>query len=186
MNLLAKLATVILAGFGFTAAPQVQKGTASTDRAAFLAAAQSQMGVREATGNNDGPQVEAYLKSVGLKAGDPWCAAFIYWCGKQALGVRNPLPRSGWSPDFVRSPTWTRARGGQLQPGDVAGIYFASKKRVAHVFVIRSVGARSVGTFEGNTSPDAVEGSAADRDGGRAASKIRPLSTLHSARSWLP
>ena len=37
----------------------------------------SQIGVREATGRNDGKQVELYLKSVGLGKGYAWCAAFV-------------------------------------------------------------------------------------------------------------
>ena len=54
----------------------------------------SQLGVTEATGHNDGPAVESYLKSVGLGKGYPWCMAFVYWCVKQAaekLDVVNPL-----------------------------------------------------------------------------------------------
>jgi len=60
----------------------------------------SQVGVREASGRNDG-EVEKYLHSVGLKKGNPYCAAGQYWCfmvAADALGMLYdsiPIPRSG-------------------------------------------------------------------------------------------
>lgn len=36
----------------------------------------TQLHVRELTGRNDGPEVEKYLKSVGLGKGYAWCMAF--------------------------------------------------------------------------------------------------------------
>ncbi|SKB40131.1 hypothetical protein [Daejeonella lutea] len=56
----------------------------------------SQIGIREKP-SNSGPQVEKYLKYVGLGKGNPWCAAFVCWSLGKA-GVYNP--RSGWSPDL--------------------------------------------------------------------------------------
>lgn len=38
------------------------------------------LNVKEKTGNNDGYYVEKFLKSVGLKKGSPWCAAFVSYC----------------------------------------------------------------------------------------------------------
>src|SRR6476661_4335715 len=38
----------------------------------------SQIGVREKKVNS-GPEVEKYLAYVGLKKGNPWCAAFVCW-----------------------------------------------------------------------------------------------------------
>lgn len=53
----------------------------------------SQIGVKEATGNNDGLQVERYLASVGLKKGNPYCQAGQYWCFLQV--GKPPIPKSG-------------------------------------------------------------------------------------------
>jgi hypothetical protein len=61
-----------------------------------LRIAGSQVGVRE-VGRNAGPEVEVYLRSVGLGAGYPWCAAFVHWCfdqGSAALALDNPCPRT--------------------------------------------------------------------------------------------
>lgn len=59
---------------------------------------QSKNGVREATGKNDGPDVEIFLASVGLPKGYSWCMALVYWAYMMAahdLGVPNPLKRTG-------------------------------------------------------------------------------------------
>lgn len=77
-------------------------GRAVSNRAlaeAALAVARGQVGVRE-TARNRGPEVDAYIRSVGLdpaKGEHPWCCAFVFWCYVEAakgLGVPNPLPRT--------------------------------------------------------------------------------------------
>ena len=52
----------------------------------------SKLGVREATGNNDGPDVDVF--TGGRR--EPWCAHFVAWCFRMA---GNPLPG-----DVVPSP----------------------------------------------------------------------------------
>lgn len=155
-----------------------------SDRDAVMAAARSQIGTQERTGRNDGP-VEKYLTSVGLAKGDPYCAAFVYWCGREALGPRNPFPRSGWSPDMVSRPDWLRGKGKPPEAGDTFGIHFASKGRVAHTGLVAARNAASITTIEANTSPQAATGEA-DRNGDGVWRKIRPLSTIHSTKRWLP
>lgn len=54
---------------------------------------QSQVGVREETGRNDGKKVECYLRSVGLPKGNPYCAAGQYWCFYTAARDLN-MPES--------------------------------------------------------------------------------------------
>ena len=62
-----------------------------------LQSAQSQIGIQEIPkGSNAGPDVEKYLKSVGLSKGYAWCMAFVYWNVQQAatkLVVNNPLKK---------------------------------------------------------------------------------------------
>jgi hypothetical protein len=52
-----------------------------------------QLGVTEETGKNDGEQVEAYLKSVGLSKGNPYCVAGQYWCFWKACEELN-IPKT--------------------------------------------------------------------------------------------
>ncbi|RZK54478.1 MAG: hypothetical protein EOO91_15845 [Pedobacter sp.] len=63
----------------------------------LITIAQSQLGVREATGNNDGIQVEKYLNYTGNKKGEPWCASFVSWVYGQAGFAQ---PKTAWSPNL--------------------------------------------------------------------------------------
>ncbi len=96
----------------------------------------SQVGVRELTGQNDGVEVEMYLASVQLSEGYPWCGAFMAW-GYDQQSLRRP--KSGaWAPAWFPTSKLIYKKGKSLngkppQQSDVMGIYFASKKRIAHV-----------------------------------------------------
>ena len=60
-----------------------------------------QVGVVEETGRNDGRQIEQYLASVGLGAGNPYCYAGQYWCfavAAKALSLASseiPIKKTG-------------------------------------------------------------------------------------------
>ena len=113
----------------------------------------SQLGVREATGKNDGKAVESYLKVTGNTKGAPWCAAFVSWCHLQAE-IKAPL--SAWSPDWFKSNIvyrrdW-RKQYPEAEPGMVFGIWFQNLGRVAHVGFIDGEDANSYTTIEGNTN----------------------------------
>ncbi|MEO8416130.1 MAG: CHAP domain-containing protein [Ginsengibacter sp.] len=62
-----------------------------------LEIAASQIGVIESPPNsNRGPQVDVYLKTVGLNPEGQhysWCAAFVYWCFQQSVNELN-LPKN--------------------------------------------------------------------------------------------
>lgn len=121
----------------------------------------AELGVREATGKNDGYRVEEYLRYVGLKRGDPWCAAFICWVLGQA-DIANP--RSGYSPTLFPSSKviWKNGpksiNSGVSKPdvsprkGDVFGIFFPEKNRIAHVGFIDHWDNKYLITVEGNTN----------------------------------
>ena len=140
------------------------------------------MGVREATGRNDGPVVEAIQDSVNMGNG-PWCAAFNFYCYLKAA-LSHLVPKSAWSPDWVRGATWTRARGGQTpKPGDSFGIYFSSKGRVAHTGLVYRWG-DTVLCIEGNTGPTGSVGEA-DRNGDGVYKKRRSPRQIYAVRNWI-
>lgn len=122
----------------------------------------SQIGVREATGHNDGKEVEMYLRYVSLAQGQPWCASFISWVYGQNH-VANP--RSGYCPDYFSAKRiiWKRNAHTNIQPatGDVWGIYFPEKGRIAHVGFVDQWGDKITITVEGNTN----EAGSRDGDG---------------------
>ncbi len=116
--------------------------------------AKSQVGIREATGKNDGPRIAEYLKVVGLGPGFAWCAAFVSWLHEK-LGIDNP--RSAWSPDWFKSHiVFSKFKSGFqdfiAKPAQVFGLWFSSKKRVAHVGIIIDIHPHHYETIEGNTS----------------------------------
>jgi hypothetical protein len=154
-------------------------------RERVLSIATKLLGTTEATGKNDGPVIESILASTGNRRGEPYCAAFNYYCYQQA-GVGDRVPRSAWSPDWVSKPTWTQARGGPApQPADSFGIYFPSKGRVAHTGLVRTWGEKVLTTIEANTSPEAAPGTAADRDGGGIWSKRRLVKQIFATKNWI-
>ncbi len=63
-----------------------------------LEAAIIQIGVESVSKNsNAGPEIEIYLKYVGLPKGYYWCIAFVYWCVQKAdiqMEVTNHLKRT--------------------------------------------------------------------------------------------
>ena len=132
-------------------------GSISTEdkRAALIETAQSQIGVREATGHNDGVQVELYLEVSNLKRGNPWCAAFVAWCFKQC-SIAAPI--SAYCPDwFKKNVVYKRGvtksfAECNVRKGDVFGIYFPELKRIAHEGLIESIHNDYITTVEGNTN----------------------------------
>ena len=144
-------------------------------RVELVAVAASQVGVREKTGKNDGPEVAKYLREVGLPEGYAYCAAGLTWCHNQ-LGIPNP--KSAWSPDWFKANVVYRRNKPQIGPfeslpGQVAGFYSESKKRVSHVALIESESRQHYFTIEFNTN-----GAGSD-DGEGVRRLIRKKGTVH-------
>lgn len=140
-----------------------------------LEIAVTQLGVEEVPrGSNRGPQVDEYIKSVGL---DPagkysWCMALMYWCFMQAagkLGVQNPMLKTGgvllqWQKRKDKYRVLTP------QPGDVFIMDYG--KGVGHTGIVEKVDSDFVDTIEGNTND---EGS---REGFEVCRRKRPRSKI--------
>lgn len=166
--------------FAFVSHALASPGT-EAQRILVVNQARSSLGIRELSGHNDGPLVDEILSSVGLEGTQaPWCAAFIVWLGDKTFGsVLNPYPRSGWSPTFLKNPTWNRqGRGVPLQPADVFGIWFNSMGRVAHVGLVEKNEGDWLVTIEGNTNG----GGSRDGDG---VYRRRRMAVNVLGRGWL-
>jgi hypothetical protein len=118
---------------------------------------------------NQSREIDEWNRYAGVALGSPYCASFVSWVHHQA-GLKAPV--SAWAPDQVRR---NNVPFSSLKSGDVFGIYFQSKKRVAHVGLVDRVKGSYVMTVEANTSPDAVAGSNADRDGQGVYARRRPV-----------
>lgn len=135
-----------------------------------LAVAVTQLGKQEIPkGSNAGPDVEKYLKSVGLGPGYSWCMALVYWCTKQAadeLKVLNPLVRTGgvmrqWNEN-------AKLRVAVPKAGDIFIMDFG--KGLGHTGFIERVEGTTLHTIEGNTNDDG------SREGYEVCRRARPMS----------
>ncbi len=139
----------------------------------YVDTAFSYVGIREKTGKNDGVEVEKFLKSVGLKKGDSWCAAFVSYC----LTVTNhPFPvRSGLARSFVKKTsllaTSVLQGRGQVNTGDLI-IWQKGNSISGHIGIVAIVDNKEYITIEGNTS-SGQKGAQADGDGVYA--KVRTI-----------
>lgn len=164
-----------------TAQPPTTKPTGSNELFQKVQAVYtSQLGVREATGRNDGRAVEMYLYSVGIAKGNPWCAAFVKWSFDRA-GVKTNI--TAWSPTaFNRTnPVLFQNRFTQ-QPraGDVFVLWFPKLKRIAHTgFFDRQINNSVFETVEGNTNE------AGSREGDGVYRKKRSYRATYAISRWI-
>lgn len=128
---------------------------ASEAGAKALSAAQSQIGVREATGNNDGIPAQRFAN--GRK--EPWCGDFVTWCFQQ---TGHPLPGNQRSLASVSKMESVMKKEGKWFPqgstppkeGDI--IFFqtrvnSDKGTGRHVGIVEKVENGMVHTVEGNS-----------------------------------
>jgi len=138
----------------------------------------SYLGVKEATGNNDGYMVEKILSSVGAKKGDPWCGAFQGY-----VFIVNGLKIPQYA---ARASAWFDEKhiipNKDAVTGDLGSIYYRKLGRIGHIVMFLQPYLNAtpyVITGEGNTSSDG------SREGNRAAKKIRPRAIIHSSANWI-
>lgn len=114
--------------------------------------------------SNSGPEVTTYLKSVGLHAGLPWCAAFVYYIFDElckALNTTNPLPKTGGVLNhWGKAPSENKIEIGSaksnlslIRPGSIF-IMSRPGKGLGHTGIVVSVDTdkRTITTMEGNTN----------------------------------
>ena len=133
---------------------------------AALAFAVQEIGQMEnPPGSNRGEKVDEYARAVGLKPESslPWCAAFIYWCFKQASekeAVPNPVVKTAGVLDHwnragtrgVRRVLGATAKNSPelVQPGFVFIMDFGGG--AGHTGIVESVEGGRLVTIEGNTN----------------------------------
>lgn len=159
-----------VAGYGYAVSSQHNASLVARERIVDIAV--EEIGVREATGNNDGKRVEEYLAYTGLGKGYAWCAAFASWCyGKAGLAA----PRNAWSPALFPLARRYKARQigqGTVRQADLFAIYSSSLQRINHVGIVRKKEGNWIVTVEGNAD-------------NRVLCKRRPLATIYAFSNWL-
>lgn len=137
-----------------------------------------QLGVTEATGNNDGPAVEKYLASVGLGKGYAWCMAFVYWCAKQAaikVGIENPLYQTGGV-----VACWQSSKGIKIkEPEQGCQFFIIHPNGTGHTGIVTGVFPNGVlHTIEGNTNSNG------SREGTTVLRKTRNVSDMYGFKKY--
>jgi hypothetical protein len=116
----------------------------------------TQLGVEEKPhGSNAGPEVEMYLKSIGLGKGYSWCMALMYWCMQQAadaLGRQNPMFKTGGVLMQWQKRKTLFGKYSSPQPGDIFIMDYG--KGQGHTGIVERVEDGVVHTIEGNTNDE--------------------------------
>jgi hypothetical protein len=148
--------------FGLDKVPvQEDGGTGLLAEAVKVAA--TQVGVMETPeGSNGGPEVDAYLASVGLGTGFYWCASFVYWCFRTAaanLGRANPVFKTAgclnhWNKTQGRKIPAAEAvaNPGLVKPGHIFILNHGAG--MGHTGLVESVEGGFLHTIEGNSDPE--------------------------------
>ena len=138
-----------------------------------------EVGVREATGHNDGLSVEMYLHSVGLGKGYPWCAAFVHWCF-QTAGIHTTINGGAPSAYNPKAVLWVnRKLIKEPLPGDVFTLWFPSLHRIAHTgFYHKRINNSMYQSVEGNTNE------AGSREGDGVYIKYRSFNATYAITSF--
>ncbi|TKC06394.1 peptidoglycan-binding protein [Pedobacter frigoris] len=149
--------------------------------------ARAAIGVKEATGKNDGARVEQYLRYTGLPKGNALCASFVFFCFWKA-GYKEP--KTAWSPALFPKDRVVAIATSRNAPrndkkwrddkrGLVFGIYFPDLKRIAHVGFVEMERGKYIQTIEGNTGSDG------GREGNGVFRRLRHKRTISKYADWL-
>ncbi|MFY8188894.1 MAG: CHAP domain-containing protein [Flavobacterium sp.] len=126
--------------------------------------AKTQIGVVEQPLNtNRGPEVDAYLRSVGLNPEGnnySWCAAFVYWCFQEAaahLQTSNPLVKTAGVLKHWQKTTGVKVSLEEAKNNpsliQVGAIFIIDHGRgLGHTGIVEQISGGNLTTIEGNTN----------------------------------
>lgn len=119
----------------------------------------SNIGRKEATGNNDGPFVHM-LQLLAVDGGhslyqQPWCAMFTMYCTSQAAAELSLVLKTKLTPSSTVNYALAKS-GGYIMEKPIAGCIglirapAGSGKTHDHTFLVESVGQSTVNGVDGN------------------------------------
>lgn len=121
--------------------------------AAVVAEALSYLGTEEQPrGSNRSTRIDYWLTESGVPVANPWCMAWLWNVGRQALGAANPLPRTALVQTCYE---WARDGGLEYATPEVGDLYvrwYPSLNRYAHVGLVIERDGDHVQTLDGNTT----------------------------------
>lgn len=175
---------LILAACFFCGSTNCFSQVYTPERTLLIKVYKSQIGVREATGHNDGASVEKYLKSVGLGKGYAWCAAFVKWCLKPFnVDDYTKITGSAASLNITSKHVYfKRHYTAEILPGDVFTLWYSSLGRIGHTGFVNgwsNKGSGLIYTVEGNTN------GGGGREGDGVYLRIRNIGGVYSINRWI-
>jgi len=137
-----------------------------TNSTIVLSAARLLLPIREA-GANRGRFVESIIRYAGGEPGEPWCASFVFYCGRKMLGDAWPLPKTR-SCDVLLQHAREKEMVVPLPASGDLFLVMRSAADAVHVGFVDDVlpGGR-FGTVEGNSNDRGV------RDGDGVVANVR-------------
>lgn len=181
---------LLLIAHSFGSAAQPSRAVQARNAARLVAVASARTGIREATGNNDGPAIDAMLRLVGSPLRSPWCGAEQAW-QQQLCGLPFPKGAGGsynWALDAKRTYFLQGVRGSvdSLQAGHQVMFYYPHLRRIGHIGRAVAAGrsirkgrpARGWWCIEGNT------GTSGSRDGAGVHRLFRLSSEFYATANW--
>lgn len=108
--------------------------------------AKTQSHVREVK-TNSSPEIDKYLKSVGLSPGLAWCTAFLYYCYSQ-VAKRHPYPKTGLVHEAYKGLKNYHIK----KPVDNSLFFIDTGSYRGHAGFVISVKGEKIITIEGNTN----------------------------------
>jgi hypothetical protein len=158
----------------------------------LLPTSTARLKVREATGRNDGPDVELAQRLAGARVGiDPWCGCERYlWnlrCGRPS--PKLPAAARNWSRPGDKQTFYIRGQRGvldSLKIADTVTFFYTNLGRVGHVGMVVAVGrpiragrpARDYRVRAGNT------GSGGGRDGAGVHDVTYSAGSIYAGSTW--
>lgn len=105
-------------------------------RQKLIEVAESQVGIKESSGKNDGISILKFQKSVGIGAYAAWCAAFVGWCHAE---IKIPYPVTGVAANWFNTNVVYKKGANRVnefipKKGQVAGEGYGS--RITHISII--------------------------------------------------
>lgn len=119
------------------------------------------LGVQETPrSSNRGVEIDYWLTQTfttvpkAQRLGAPWCQAWAWCMGQQALGYRWPVPRTASVQAVYQWAETARCLAEQPREGDLFLLWHAGLNRYAHIgFVTQVLPTGAFKSLEGNTNP---------------------------------
>lgn len=146
-------------------------------RTLFRLAAESCVGIQEATGRNDGKMVKLIQETIGSAVGEPWCAALVQTClayAENKTGVESPVePTEHCQTMWADTPKKQRVKTVPLS-GAIA-VWADTGKSTGHTEIVLSCDGKTFNAVGGNTSGSVSPGDPVNRDGNGCFYTVRSM-----------